>query len=129
LTETKDYVLPDLKKENLKVPGRIPQATFGGHLDNSMYHTGSKVASKSQKHHVSRLSYPPYSPDVSPSNFVFGMLKRVLKDRKFNESDEIEEAMTKVRDELTFHEVQSLLHNWTSRLAWVIENGGVYVIE
>jgi hypothetical protein len=30
------------------------------------------------------------------------MLKGVLKDRKFNSSDEIEEAIAKIWDELTF---------------------------
>jgi hypothetical protein len=37
------------------------------------------------------------------------MLKGVLKDRNFNSSDEIEEAVTKVWDELTFDEAQHLL--------------------
>jgi hypothetical protein len=45
-----------------------------------------------------------------------------LKDREFNSSDEIEEAIAKVWDELTFDEVQSAFHNWLSRLAWVIAN-------
>jgi hypothetical protein len=45
-----------------------------------------------------------------------------LKDREFNSSDEIEEVITKARDELTFDEMQSTFHNWMSRLACVIEN-------
>jgi hypothetical protein len=57
------------------------------------------------------------------------MLKGVLKDREFNSSDEIEEVITKVWDELTFNEVQIVFHNWTSRLAWVIENWGEDIIE
>jgi hypothetical protein len=47
-----------------------------------------------------------------------------LKDREFNSSDEIEKAMTKAWDELTFDEVQNAFHNRMSRFAWVIENGG-----
>jgi hypothetical protein len=35
----------------------------------------------------------------------------------------------KVWDGLTFNEVQSVFHNWMKRLAWVIENGGEYIIE
>jgi hypothetical protein len=46
-----------------------------------------------------------------------------------NSSDEIEEAIAKVWDELTFDEVQSLLGNWMNRLARVIENEGEYIIE
>jgi hypothetical protein len=53
-------------------------------------------------------------------------LKGVLKDPKFNSIDEIEEAIRKVWDELTFDEVPSVFYNWMSRLAWVIEIGGIY---
>jgi hypothetical protein len=39
------------------------------------------------------------------------MLKGVLKDREFDSSNEIEEVVTKVWDEFTFDEVQSLFRN------------------
>jgi hypothetical protein len=39
------------------------------------------------------------------------MLKRVLKGREFNSSNEIEEAITKLWDELNFDEVQSVFHS------------------
>jgi hypothetical protein len=52
------------------------------------------------------------------------MLKEVLKAREFNPSDEAEEALTKISDELTFDEMQGAFHNWMGHLAWVIENGG-----
>jgi hypothetical protein len=56
------------------------------------------------------------------------MLKRVLRDHQFDSSNEIEEAIriTKVWDEFFFDEVQTVFHNWMSRLAWVIEDGRVY---
>jgi hypothetical protein len=82
-----------------------------------------KKLSEFEKHHASRLPHPPYSPETSPCDFwFFGMLNGVLKDREFYSSDAIEEAITKVWDELTFDEVQSVFRNWTSRRAWVIEN-------
>jgi hypothetical protein len=57
------------------------------------------------------------------------MLKGILKHRESNSINEIEEAITQVWDELTFDEGQSVLHNWTSRLVWVIENGGESITE
>jgi hypothetical protein len=54
------------------------------------------------------------------------MLKGALKDCESNSSDETEEAITKVWDELTFNEVHSVFHNWMARLAWVIKNRGEY---
>jgi hypothetical protein len=57
------------------------------------------------------------------------MLKGVLKDCELNSSDETEELATKIWDERAFHEVQSIFHNWMSRLAWALENGREYIIE
>jgi hypothetical protein len=51
------------------------------------------------------------------------MSKGIFKYPGFNSSEETEEAITKAGDELTFYEMQSVFHNWVSRLAWVIENG------
>jgi hypothetical protein len=72
------------------------------------------------------------SPNINRCDFWLfgiGILKGVLKDHEFHSSDEIEEAMTKVLDELTFDELQGVFQNWMSRLASVIENGGEYIIE
>jgi uncharacterized FlaG/YvyC family protein len=57
------------------------------------------------------------------------MVKAVLKDREFNSSDEIEKAIVKVWDKLTFDEVESIFHNGMGRLAWAVENGGEYITE
>jgi hypothetical protein len=43
-----DYIFPDLKRENENFHCRIPQAIFRVHVDNSICHNGSKVASKSR---------------------------------------------------------------------------------
>jgi hypothetical protein len=91
------------------------------------------MAPKFNKHHVSRSPHPSYSPDLRPCGFWLsgtGILKEVLKDREFNSSDEIEEAITitNVWNELTFNEWQSVFNNWVSRLAWVIKNEKEYII-
>jgi hypothetical protein len=52
------------------------------------------------------------------------MLNGILKDQEFNSSDDIEEAITKAWDDLTFDDVQSVFQNWMSHLAWIIENAG-----
>jgi hypothetical protein len=57
------------------------------------------------------------------------MLKGILKGGECNSSDELEEVFTKVWDEVTVGEVQSIFHNQVSRLAWVIEKRGEYIIE
>jgi hypothetical protein len=37
----------------------------------------------------------------------------------------MEEAITRIFDEFTFDNVQSVFQNRMSRLGWVIENGGI----
>jgi hypothetical protein len=70
------------------------------------------MASKFERHHVSGLLHPPNSPNISRCDLcLFRMLKRVLKDREFDLRDEIEEAITKVWDELSFEELQSIFYN------------------
>jgi hypothetical protein len=56
-------------------------------------------------------------------------LRGVLKDRDFDSGDEIDEAIPRVWDELTFDEVQSVFHNWMNRLTWDIENWGEPITE
>jgi hypothetical protein len=125
-----DYAFLDLKTENLNFCRRMPLATFWLHMDNSMCHNGSKVVSKFNKHHITRLQRPPYLPDLSPCDFwLFGMLKEILKDREFHSHDEIEEAITMDWSNLTFDDVQSVFQNWMNRLRWLIENGGEYITE
>jgi hypothetical protein len=100
---------------------------FWVHMGNSLWNNGSKVGSRFEKRHISRLTHPPYLPDISPGKcwlFGIGMLKGVLRDGELNSSDEIEKATPKVCNELTLDEVQSVFHNWMSRLAWVIGNRG-----
>jgi hypothetical protein len=52
-----------------------------------------------------------------------------LQNREFNSSDEIEEVITKVWDELAFNQVQRVFHNWMDPLPWAVENGGEDIIQ
>jgi hypothetical protein len=54
------------------------------------------------------------------------MLTGILKDQGFDSSDEIQEAITRIWDDLNFGNDQSVFQNWMSRLACVSENGGEY---
>jgi hypothetical protein len=76
------------------------------------------------------MPHPPYSPDISPCNFwLFGTSKEILRDREFSSNDEIENAITQARNDLTFDDVQSVFQDWIRHLAWVTENDGGYISE
>jgi histone-lysine N-methyltransferase SETMAR len=123
-------IFPDLKQENRRYKCRKPRSTFLVDMDDSMCHSGSKVESKFWKPKLFRMPHPPYSPDLSPCDFwFFGILTGILKDHEFTSSGEIEEAITKKWNELTFDDVRSFHRNWVNHPASVIENGGPYVHE
>jgi hypothetical protein len=66
---------------------------------------------------------PPYSPGISPCNFwIFGVVKKILRDREFSSSDEIDDAIAQVWDDIIFGDVQSAFRNWTWCPVWVAEN-------
>jgi hypothetical protein len=47
---------------------------------------------------------------------MYGILKGVLEDGKFNSIDDVEDAIAKAWDDLTFDEVQNVFNNWMSHL-------------
>jgi hypothetical protein len=68
--------------------------------------------------------------DIKQYDFwLFGMLKRIVKDSGLKSNDDIREVWTKVLDDFTFDSMQSIFQNWRSRLAKVIENVGGYTYE
>jgi hypothetical protein len=70
------------------------------------------------------------SRDMNTCHFPrFGVLKKLVTDREFVSNDQITHAMTGVWDNLTFNFIQSVFQNWTSRVVWVIEAGGAYILE
>jgi histone-lysine N-methyltransferase SETMAR len=53
------------------------------HHDNARAHTALSIRQFLAKHSIPTLSQPPYSPDLSPSNFfLFPKLKITLKGRR-----------------------------------------------
>jgi hypothetical protein len=57
------------------------------------------------------------------------MLQQILRDREFSSSDEVEDTIAAVWNDLTFDDVQSVFRNWIRRLARVAENDGEYICE
>jgi histone-lysine N-methyltransferase SETMAR len=125
-----DCIFPDLKRAHVNFHRRKTGRTFWVHMNNSMCENGSKIISTFAKHHLLRMPHPPDSPDISPCDcWLFGLLKRIFKDREFSSSEQVEEAITPVWNDLSFEDVPSVFQNWVSRLACVIETGEEYLYE
>jgi hypothetical protein len=53
-------------------------------------------------------------------------LKQKMKERVFQSRGQILAEFTESWNELTFEDIQRVLHNWMERLIWVIANNGEY---
>jgi transposase len=92
-----------------------------------MCHNGAKITEKVEKRHIARAPHPPYSPDLSPCDFwLFGILKKNMKEQVFQSEEQILATITKSWNELTFEDIQRVFHNWMERLIRVIANSGEY---
>jgi hypothetical protein len=79
---------------------------------------------------LGRAEHRPYSPDLSPCEFwFFGFLKKRLRDRQLPEVQSLQQAITDLRDELTFEDVEAVFLEWMNCLSWVIENKGQCFIK
>jgi transposase len=63
--------------------------------DNARPHTARATIEALETLKFEVLSYPPYSPDLAPSDFHFSPhLKRDLKGTHFTSDDEVKQAVT-----------------------------------
>jgi hypothetical protein len=61
---------------------------------------------------IERLADPPYSPELSQSDFCFfGSVKTALQDRRFADADAVVEARTAMFDSVTVEELQNGFQN------------------
>jgi hypothetical protein len=123
-------IFPGLKTTNLSFWPQKTELIFRVHMDNSMCHNGSKVTLKIKKNRISGMRHQHYSPDRSPCDVpFFDMSKQILRNREFSSSDEAEDTIGQVWNDLTFDHVQSMFRDWIWRLTRAAENDGEYISE
>jgi histone-lysine N-methyltransferase SETMAR len=130
-TFTSEYfvtsLLPDIESEISKTRPSLRLARTKLHWDNARPHTSSTTRYALDSKGVILLQTPPYSPDLSPSDFfLFGYLKGLMKGVQFTGSDEIVERVSEILGELRKDQLLKVFEEWKHRLAWVVENGGEY---
>jgi histone-lysine N-methyltransferase SETMAR len=123
-------VLACLNKEKKNYARRNPSSVLHlciVHMDNSMCHNGEKIVGEFQRKDLTRMPHQPYSPDISPCDFwFFGMVKQQLKGQEFESHSEIEAAITRIWEDLTLPDVESVFQSWKTRLEWVVQHDGDY---
>ena len=104
------------------------KTTFFLQHNNARLHTSLKTVEHIVNLGWTVVPYPPYSPDLTPSDYhLFGLMKDVLRGQHFPSNDAIGQAVKQwaATASADFHEcgMQALVHRWRKCIA----SGGDYV--
>lgn len=63
--------------------------------DNAPVHMSAKSQAAIRQYGFQQLNHPPYSPDLAPSDyFLFRVMKKFLRGKRFSSDEEVKEAVT-----------------------------------
>jgi hypothetical protein len=98
------------------------------HIDNAFTHNSWMTRDFVGHHPLKRLQHPPYSPDISPSDFyLFGNVKSALIDQEIPDEINIHEAVTEIGNDVSNAELQRVFQSWIERVERVFDAGGDYL--
>jgi histone-lysine N-methyltransferase SETMAR len=76
---------------------------------------------------ILQIAHPPYSPDLAPSDFcLFGPMKTALADAKFDEPEQLLDAITEFLDTISVEELRAVFDECAERVRWVTKNESIY---
>jgi hypothetical protein len=86
-------------------------------LDNCRVHF-SKVAEQFlESNDILRILHPPYSQDLAPSDFwLFGRIKTALTGAKFDEPEQLLNAITEFLNTISVEELRAVFDEWVERV-------------
>jgi [histone H3]-lysine36 N-dimethyltransferase SETMAR len=133
-TITADFYYQQLERLNealiQKRPALINRKRVILQHDNARPHSSKNTQQKIKNLGWEVLPYPPYSPDIAPSDYhLFRSLQYVLNNEMFKNIDDIRTFVSKFFDSkpVSFYKegIGSLVKRWTS----VFENDVNYIID
>ena len=110
-TVNKEYYVEVLrqfrKRFRRKRPALFKSGQWHFHQDNAPVHNSLLVTDYLTKMAIKTVSHPPYCPDLAPCDFC---LFPKLKGCRYETTEEMKEAMTKVIDTLTQEDFDGAFH-------------------
>lgn len=96
--------------------------------DGSPHTTAKETTQFLEDQGIQRLPYPPYSPDLAPSDFwLFPLLKKQLRGQRFTTCAEIQDAVTSAIEAIPAAEFDTAIRvKWVERLQQCINHEGRY---
>jgi len=128
-TVNKQYYREVLERFRKRVHCVWPEIvdTWMLHHDNAPCHTAISVNEFLAKKGISVVPQPPYSTDLSPSDFfLFPKLKFHVKGHHFGTVDNIQKVMTDQLRALPHEDFQHCYREWEQRLQRCVASQGIY---
>jgi len=120
----KDKLRPAIRK---KRPALLEKGVILHH-DNAPVHESRVVNELLEGYSWELLEHPPYSPDLAPCDFhLFPKVKEMLRGRRFENEDQIQEAMRKALRTLDKRSLTTVFDRWVHRMEKCLELDGSYV--
>lgn len=119
-------VLDRLRKRVIRVRPEIAK-TWILHHDNAPCHRAFSVSRFLTSKNIAVLPQAPYSPDMSPCDFfLFPQTKLVVKGTHFESITDIQNAVTRVLQDIPVEAFQKCYESWKKRWNQCIVVGGEY---
>ena len=133
-TVNKEYyveVLREFRKRFLwKRPTLFKSGQWHFNQDNAPVHNSIFVTDYLTKIGIKTVPHTPYSPDLAPCDFwLFPKLKEKLRSCRYETTEEMKEAVTKVIDTLTQKDFHGTFQKLLTRYNKCIAAGGDYFEE
>ena len=122
----KNSVLKKMKEfYNKKRPNK---GWSGGHIlhDNASSHKCEVVKSFLASEKVKVLNHLPYSPDLSPCDFLFLRLKKMLSGNKYTSRSSLGSAIYQYLQQIPKEDYLSAFHDWVKTLQKCVSVKGEY---
>jgi histone-lysine N-methyltransferase SETMAR len=109
-TET---VLPSLEQKLVECRPKLRTTAAHLHVDNAKRHTSKMSIEKIEELGFILVSQPPYSPDLTPSDFfLLARLKHHLEGKHFTREDQGIAAFWAVFDKIPLQTFQNVMYDW-----------------
>ena len=96
--------------------------------DNALVHQAVAVQEFSARKQVCMLHHPPYSPDLTPCDYLlFPKLKLPLKEHLFEDVQDIQAAVTSSLRAIPQEDVQRSFQSYLDRATRCVDAEGMYV--
>ena len=130
-TVNKEYYVEVLREFRKRFRRKRPEHFHSGqwhlHQDNAPCHKSLLVTNYLTEMGVKTVPHPPYSPDLAPCDFwMFPKLKEKLRGRRFEDVEEMQEAVTSVLDSFHLEDFKGAFQKWLDRYKKCVDAGGSY---